>query len=954
MGGMAVDQRSVARVGPSASKLTEMIRNAARDKKDSPTAEEIRQLFDLRRLSEVWSWFRDRQSTAELRDALRLKDKRLGTVERALALYRSQASSTNEQQRLGAIKGLVEAIGRLVDLEVTRMHQVGVPRLYLLYANPPLDCQRGELPLFYTRGDTAAQELHHIVNAVESLSSEYAHKVIYILAVSPADNDETVATLVRLAREASYKFVVLSSRDVARVLLSPRPHAELATVASRHLDLLDVQPYRTHGTITDNMFFGRKREIDRMLTDTQRCFAIYGGRQLGKTSLMRRIQELLERDPRQRTAFVTCEGIDDGLTLGHEILKEFGLSVVDVKTVPDFEAAFRDYLRGQRKNHTVFVDEVDDLVDIDRTSPHKIFVALRNIHNDQGAKCRFFFAGFKKLYSEFNREYAPFTNFAEPHPLGALSKRDALKLIEEPLCQRLGIELRGRARLLDSIYKFTGGHPCYIQKFCKCLIERVAAEDRLYIFPPDLEHVYGSDDYRSLVLRNHSDNFRDGKHDDTGDVVPKLIVIFAVLEELDRFSQNELLDALHREGIELESLQLRLELKKLMVTSVLQRHMQRYTFTNSAYPRMLRESENLIDIFCDLKVRHEQLARRAHWQWQQALRAPSVGRTGSVMMLRERALEQVVTDSSRNYAIVGGAGVGKSAFLRKLYDIYVDVVNAKPAHIAVSATHKEGGAADVLESCVDWFGKRGGGEAQSAKALRDFVAAESKNWQRIVLLIDDVDSVVARDPAGLHRLLKLFRAVNEEFADGFRVVMTGGWRLYSLVTDPAYAGTIDCIKLERLDERDARLLLSHFLERNSLLLNDETLLDLILEHTAGNARLMSALVARLSTNHQGQGLIDEDRVRAVLDDAGYQQEMLATYQAGCGKRELAVIDAVVAVGWARFTAAEVADLVEEPQAAVDEVLSNLVLLGFLKRLGSRYSFANAHYCEYHRWRTANE
>ena len=48
-------------------------------------------------------------------------------------------------------------------------------------------------------------------------------------------------------------------------------------------------------------------------------------------------------------------------------------------------------------------------------------------------------------------------------------------------------------------------------------------------------------------------------------------------------------------------------------------------------------------------------------------------------------LEQVLKDTAQNYAIVGGAGVGKSAFLRKLYETYVDDITAKPAHIAAGA-----------------------------------------------------------------------------------------------------------------------------------------------------------------------------------------------------------------------------------------------------------------------------
>lgn len=917
------------------SELTNMVKDTSLGRKDHTKPEELKERFDLLLLDRVYKTFLKKGNEKTFLKALEIPHKRW---EKILALIKHfknliHPSSGDPKDYEARFQYFVNNFGEFVDLKVCRPGRQNISYLYVRFLNPPLDCLKGELLFFPTKGEIPLQEIQQFVNIIESLPQEYLRKVAFILA--PAGEEE----FSRLVQESRYRFVVLSSIDLKEIILAGSPQVELNGVITRQLDLLDIQPYRTHGSTPSTMFFGRKREMDQMLNSPTMSVAIYGGRQLGKTSLLRKLQQVLGEEMGETTVFITCEGIQNNLDLGLEILKQLGIDIKNIRSIPEFEEKFRDYLRKQRGHFTIIIDEVDDLVDLDRKSSPKIFVALRNIKNDFEGKCRFFFAGFKKLYSEFYRLYAPFRNFAEPCELKSLSKREARKLIEEPLCNRLGIQFQRRKKITEKIFEYTGGHPCFIQHYCKCLIERIAQDNRRFITEEDVEHVYQSEAYRNLIIGNYSDNFREGE--ERGDIVPKLLICHIIFEEMESFTENKLLSSLKKSQVFMEPFRLRTELRKLTMTSVLERTGNVYRFTNSVYPRILKESENLADILIQLMEEYEV------YREQESRVQPAKETLLDQFILRDSILNQVVADSEKSYAIVGGTGFGKTSLLKSLKELYEFDLSYRPLYCSASNLESAG---NLLEELLMLVGMGKSNPRDCLDMLKEFIADENQHGRRQAFLIDDLDNLIRQDSKGLGELLKEFEQISIALGEGFRAILSGGSLLYTLVSQKPFPKSMEVIHLKPLDDRDARALLFHiFKAKGNFKLGDETLIDLILEVTGGNPTLIEKFAFLLSQRVE-KALVQEENLEEIIEDENFQNFLLRVYESGWNSEQEGIVETLMEEEKERFTISEIAKKSDVEEKKLRDEFSRFSLLGFLKRAGRYYRFSNPYYkdCYYRR------
>ncbi|RME04526.1 MAG: hypothetical protein D6805_02850 [Planctomycetota bacterium] len=900
-------------------RLVEMIRCTAVGKKRSVSREFIREQLNLITLEKVYRVFEKRSNTKTFFQVLEINANRWSKILQLIKYYKSLLhTAQGKKQKEGSLSGFLGALGEFGDFRINRVMKEEVAYIQLI--NPFLECLKGNLFFFYSKGDAPSQELQQFVNLIESGPQEYFRKVAFILTMYNTED------FIHLTKESRYRFVVLHLRNLKNILLASKTPIAFNQAITEQLDLLDIQPYRTHGSTSSLMFFGRKKAIDLMMNDQAISYAIYGGRQMGKTSLLKKIQEILNEESGQKTVFITCEGVKNNLFLGREILKQLGVDSAEVETVEDFEQRLRDYLRSRPDRVTVFIDEVDDLVDIDRRSASKIFVSLRNIHNDFKSRCRFFFAGFKKLYSEFYRLYAPFRNFAEPFELKELSKKDCRRLIEEPMCHRLGIRFLAKKKIVDKIYEYTAGHPCFVQHYCKCLIEKIASENRRYIQEEDVEDVYRSEAYRDLVVGNHLDNFREGE--EQGDILPKLLVCHIIFEDWDSFTELQLMESLKSLELEMEPFQLRSELRKLTMTSVLKKEEKYYRFTNSIYPRILRERENLADILLQLVEEAQKLLKRK--------RNDVVAEEESeIFILRRREIEQILKDSGQNYAILGGNGVGKSSMLATLKEIYGMDLSYKMAYVQAKAMR---GLEDLLQGILTNFHIKSSTLEEGLEVLKEFVAESFCHGRRVLVLMDDVEGVFLRKRSQAERVLEAFEQLSAELSEGFRVILTGGIGLLPLLD-------MEILHLTPLDEREAKVLAFHFIKQRGLELEDKSLLELLLEYTGRNPALLEKLIALIQRRLKGGGrrVVLEEDIEQVSHLEDFHEALICLYEGGLDEGKKCLLQAILSLSKEKFTSQDIS--IHLPLLQVEKGLEELFFLGILKKMGRRYRLSNPYYGE---------
>src|SRR5512140_1968973 len=96
-----------------------------------------------------------------------------------------------------------------------------------------------------------------------------------------------------------------------RKLLGARdPARRLVEVILDQVDLTVVSPYVTSGPVPENMFFGREHELKTIMRTVRNTnFAIVGGLQIGKTSVLSRVYRLLEEAPEFQPFYLDCQAV---------------------------------------------------------------------------------------------------------------------------------------------------------------------------------------------------------------------------------------------------------------------------------------------------------------------------------------------------------------------------------------------------------------------------------------------------------------------------------------------------------------------------------------------------------------------------------------------------------------------------------------------------------------------
>ena len=123
----------------------------------------------------------------------------------------------------------------------------------------------------------------------QALGGAYAGQPAIVVCVPPL-GDRIREQLTRTSFEKKLPFVLLDQLLVA--FLAQQPSSRLASFFALSLPFSYCKAFQTRSSfVPPEMFFGRERErSDISDFDDGSCF-LYGGRQLGKTALLRRVQE---------------------------------------------------------------------------------------------------------------------------------------------------------------------------------------------------------------------------------------------------------------------------------------------------------------------------------------------------------------------------------------------------------------------------------------------------------------------------------------------------------------------------------------------------------------------------------------------------------------------------------------------------------------------------------------
>jgi hypothetical protein len=340
-----------------------------------------------------------------------------------------------------------------------------------------------------------------------------------------------------------------------------------------------------------SIFTGREKLIEQVVSSASN-YAIYGGRRIGKSSVMTAIKNGLERRDIKVCDF-DFQGEEDcsDSTVANKLARKIGLeeNIIDVSS---FKSALESlFERNPDLRLVILLDEIDKYIEINRKR-HTLIESFRAISDDFPGRFRVVIAGFMRLYDCLHGQ-GPYTPISDPWgrmlndqgPLGNLSSVNAEDIVKEGFLEILGWQFENRS-IPQRIVELTGGHPAFVQQFCDRVQKSANRDDRI-VKLSDIDAVF-QDRHPDQSFISYVRSTLEMNLDPLGRYL--IVWLASESEERQGFTYQEMEDYASLSHVSIPKPRLIRSLERLKVTSVIREIApQVYEFSVPDYPHILSQ-----------------------------------------------------------------------------------------------------------------------------------------------------------------------------------------------------------------------------------------------------------------------------------------------------------------------------------------------------------------------------
>ena len=339
-----------------------------------------------------------------------------------------------------------------------------------------------------------------------------------------------------------------------------------------------------------SIFVGRDNLIKR-IAGSDGNYVLYGGRRIGKSSVLMEIGNLLE----QRGATVLLQSLegegdysDDAIVAG--LMRKLRLEAEE-NSVNEFKEKIQQYLDEDAERKIIFLFDEIDIYIKQNSERHILIEALRALSDRNGSRLRVVVAGFMALHDclEGKGPYTPNSDpwrrmFNNDGPLPNLLPASAENIAQEGFLEILGWEFERRS-IPQLIVKRTGGHPAFVQSFCDKLQRRVANRGDWCVRVSDVKAVFDDDhpDQSFIAYVRHTLKMN-------LEPIEQYIILYLAQEYKDRdgFTRAQAFEITKLCKASIPPDEVDQSLKRLEITSVVQKRSSNvYEFSVPDYPVIL-------------------------------------------------------------------------------------------------------------------------------------------------------------------------------------------------------------------------------------------------------------------------------------------------------------------------------------------------------------------------------
>ena len=300
------------------------------------------------------------------------------------------------------------------------------------------------------------------------------------------------------------------------LFLAARASNRLSALFRCTLPYSAAQPYATTSSLVpQELFYGRRRERETIMDQSGACF-IYGGRQLGKTALLRQVEKDFGSDDCvAKWIDLNVNEIDQASDVWRVVQRALRPSRIvrsdreidpeNTRRVESLLRQIREWLDGRdTRRLLLLLDEADDFLLLDSKKDFRESARLKGLMDETDRRFKVVFAGLHNVLRTTRHANHPLAHLGDPICVGAMTSngewKEAQALVREPL-QAVGCRF-GRDDLSTRILAHTNYYPSLIQLYGDELTRRLRDSDRAFPYAIDddaIDDAYGSRELRDAI-----------------------------------------------------------------------------------------------------------------------------------------------------------------------------------------------------------------------------------------------------------------------------------------------------------------------------------------------------------------------------------------------------------------------------------------------------------------------
>ncbi|WP_242485902.1 hypothetical protein [Pseudomonas sp. TH21] len=352
--------------------------------------------------------------------------------------------------------------------------------------------------------------------------TQFLHERTVLISAKELSNDER-NELAKFSKQQ--KHALLHVDPVLMTMLAGlnvSDHQRLKTFLQLSLPWTFSNPYTGNQMqpAPPEMRYGRQKDIKSLTTMRNGAAMIFGGRQLGKTTLLNETQRLFNNPGQRRHAFLyQMDGDLDRANLsGNELEKNryrvwqsIHNAAVTSGLVKNSYPSDADGMVDELRNYfskdnpdalMVCLDEIDPILGLDAANGFRIFRELSGLVNNSNGRFKVVIAGLENVRRFADAPNYPLHQLGSAIQVSIMSPAEALQLIREPL-GHLGYEFESPL-LMNRILVETNRHPGLIHIVCHELIQTLNARHNrrvgsVTITAEDIEQIRKDPNIRQLI-----------------------------------------------------------------------------------------------------------------------------------------------------------------------------------------------------------------------------------------------------------------------------------------------------------------------------------------------------------------------------------------------------------------------------------------------------------------------